>query len=142
MTNVFVYGSLLFPEIAEGLCQQKLRSEDAVLNGFMRFALKGADYPAIIAQNNSTVKGKVLLSLNEKAIELLTFYEGDEYEPVPVKVETGSGIINAIAFVWIAGNEFIENFDWDKEQFELESLELYRDEVVPATLTEFKRTFL
>lgn len=139
MMNVFVYGSLLFPEIADGLCGQKLKSEDATLSGFSRFALKGADYPAMIPENNSTIKGKVLLNLDQDAFYLLTFYEGDEYEIAPVKVETSSGIINAIVFVWIGGNELLEDFDWDKEHFEAESLEFYRHEIVPATLKAYKQ---
>ncbi|WP_163325005.1 gamma-glutamylcyclotransferase family protein [Draconibacterium mangrovi] len=139
MMNVFVYGSLLFPEIAEGLCGEKLKSEEATLNGYSRFALKEADYPAIIKKNNSTVKGKVLLNLDENAIYLLTFYEGDDYGMAPVKVETSSGIIDAIAFVWMAGNEFLEDFDWDEDQFESESLAFYRDEIVPATRIEYYR---
>ncbi|WP_045031647.1 gamma-glutamylcyclotransferase family protein [Draconibacterium sediminis] len=137
MMNVFVYGSLLFPEIADGLCGQKLKSENATLNGYARFALKGADYPAIIKKDNFTVKGKVLRNLDENAIYLLTFYEGDEYGMVPVKVETNSGIINAVAFVWMAGNEFLEDFDWDEDKFESESLAFYRDEIVPATRAEY-----
>lgn len=139
MMNVFVYGSLLFPEIAEGLCGKKLKSEAASLSGYSRFALKGADYPAIIKKSNSTVEGKVLLNLDENAIYLLTFYEGDEYGMAPVKVETSSGIIDAVAFVWMGGNEFLEDFDWDEDQFESESLAFYRDEIVPATRVEYYR---
>ena len=139
MTHVFVYGSLLFPEIADGLCGQKLKWENATLIGYSRFALKGADYPAIIKKNNSTVKGKVLLNLDENVIYLLTFYEGDEYGMAPVKVETNSGIVNAVAFVWKAGNEFLENFDWGEGQFKSESLAFYRDKIVPATREEYHR---
>ncbi|MDX8341575.1 gamma-glutamylcyclotransferase family protein [Draconibacterium sp. IB214405] len=137
MINVFVYGSLLFAEIAEGLCQQKLHAENAVLFGFARHAIKGADYPAIIRSENSKVNGKVLLNLDEKAMEILTFYEDNDYELVPVKVELNSGSIDAVVYVWTGGNEFLEPFDWDAEQFRKESLEFYRDEVVPSTLREF-----
>ena len=139
MTYVFVYGSLLFPEIADGLCGQKLKWENATLIGYSRFALKGADYPAIIKENSSKVEGKILLSLDQDSVELLTLYEGDEYEIVPVKVKTHSGSINAVAFVWKAGNEFFEDFDWSKEQFKSESLAFYRDEIVPATREEYHR---
>jgi len=137
MINVFVYGSLLFPEIADGLCGQTVKSEAATLKGFARVAIKGADYPAIIPMKNSEVKGKVLLHLNEKAIGLLAFYEGNEYKIVPVEVETDSVIINAIAFVWKAGYEFLEDIDWNKAQFKSESLEFYRDEIIPATVKEY-----
>lgn len=137
MMNVFVYGSLLFSEIADGLCGQALKTEDAILKGFDRFAVRGADYPAIIPKNNSEVSGKVLLNLKKNAIELLSFYEGDEYKITPVKVETTSAIIDAIAFVWIAGNEFLENVDWNLEQFKSESLEFYCDEIIPETLQAF-----
>lgn len=142
MTNVFAYGSLLFPEIADGLCQCSLTTKTATLNGFARFAVKGADYPAIIPNRGSKVKGKVLLNLDEEAINLLAFYEGDEYKIAPVKVETDSETINAIAFLWTAGNGCLENIDWDMAQFKSESLVLYRDEVIPATVNEFKRSFL
>lgn len=137
MTNVFVYGSLLFPEIPEGLCQKKLQTENAILNGFARFAVKGADYPAVIEKENSNVKGKVLLNLDSRDIDLLTFYEGNEYEIVPVKIELNSGNINAVVYVWTGGDEFLETFDWDAKRFGNESLEFYRDEVVPATLKEY-----
>ena len=139
MTHVFVYGSLLFPEIADGLCGQKLKWENATLIGYSRLALKGADYPVIIKENSSKVEGKILLSLDQDSVDLLTLYEGDEYEIVPVKVKTRSGSIDAVAFVWKAGNKFFEDFDWSKEQFKSESLAFYRDEIVPATRDEFYR---
>lgn len=141
MTNVFVYGSLLFPEIADGLCRCRVNTAAATLKGFARYALKGADYPAIIPHDGSKVTGKVLLNIDEKAIKLLQFYEGDEYEMRSVEVETESAKIKAIAFVWNAGNKFLENFDWSIDKFKTESLEFYRDKIIPATVNEFKKSF-
>lgn len=62
MMNVFVYGSLLFPEIAEGLSGQKLEWQDATLNGYSRLALKGADYPAIIKKTTPQLRAKYYLT--------------------------------------------------------------------------------
>nr|WP_319998011.1 gamma-glutamylcyclotransferase [uncultured Draconibacterium sp.] len=108
-------------------------------NRLLTLCAKRGRLPGNYQKNNSTVKGKVLLNLDENVIYLLTFYEGDEYGTAPVKVETNSGIVNAVAFVWKAGNEFLEDFDWDEDQFKSESLAFYRDEIVPATREEYHR---
>jgi gamma-glutamylcyclotransferase (GGCT)/AIG2-like uncharacterized protein YtfP len=138
MQNVFVYGSLLFTEIAEGLCGKKLKSQDALLNGFRRCAIKDADYPAIVKNATSEVKGKVFFDVDDKSMQILNFYEGDEYEAKQFKVETSRGMITAIAFVWKAEVSRLEELDWNKKRFETEALEYYAKKVVPETLKEFK----
>ncbi|WP_347839651.1 gamma-glutamylcyclotransferase family protein [uncultured Draconibacterium sp.] len=139
MANLFVYGSLLFSEIAEQLCGQKIKTANAALKGYARFALKGADYPAMIKKQNSLVYGKVLLNLTPEAVELLTFYEGNEYEIRPLRVELANEKkINAFGFLWTGGDEYLEAFDWDKKHFELESLQFYVDDVIPSTLDTYR----
>ncbi len=137
MQHVFVYGSLLFPEIAEGLCQCSIQTEEAVLKDYKRLAVSGADYPAIIEQNNSKVEGKLLLNLDQHSLEILTFFEGDEYDLTAVEVQTKKGGMQALVFTWKPGLNYLETFDWDKQQFKTKSLPFYVNEVVPETLEEY-----
>jgi len=138
MYNVFVYGSLLFREMVEKLCGKTVEMKQASLPGYKRYAVEGADYPAIVKNETSQVEGKLILNLNKEDLNILTFYEGDEYESTPVKVQTESGeIIPALAYTWIAGSEKLLNFDWYAERFKEEALEFYINKIIPQTIKEF-----
>jgi len=138
MYNVFVYGSLLFREMVEKLCGKTVEMKQASLPGYKRFAVKGAEFPAIVKDETSKVEGKLILNLSKKDLDILTFYEGDEYECTPVEVQTEKEeIILAHAFTWIAGLEKLFDFDWNAKTFEEEALKLYINEIIPQTIKEF-----
>jgi gamma-glutamylcyclotransferase (GGCT)/AIG2-like uncharacterized protein YtfP len=137
MQHIFVYGSLLFNAIVEALCDTTIESAEATLENYRRFAVKGADYPAIISAAGYKVKGKVLLNPDQKASDILNFYEGAEYDRQKVSVNTKAGVIEAEAYIWKGPFEALDTFDWNKNTFEKESLQYYLDEVIPATLQEF-----
>ncbi|WP_346858847.1 gamma-glutamylcyclotransferase family protein [uncultured Draconibacterium sp.] len=137
MQHIFVYGSLLFNTITEALCGKTIESAEATLANYRRFAVKGADYPAIIPAEGYKVKGKVLLNLDEKANDILNFYEGNEYERQKVSVKTEAGPIEAEVYIWDGPLEALETCDWNENTFKKESLQYYLDEVIPATLEEF-----
>lgn len=138
MQHIFVYGSLLFNPIVEALCGKTIESQEATLANYRRFAIQGTDYPAIISAADYKVKGKVLLNPDRKANDILNFYEGNEYHRQKVAIKTEAGLIEADAYIWNASIEALETCDWDENTFEKESLQYYLDEVIPATLTEFR----
>jgi gamma-glutamylcyclotransferase (GGCT)/AIG2-like uncharacterized protein YtfP len=57
--NVFVYGTLMADQIAKGLLGRVPPSKGASLNDYVRYRVKGAAFPAIVAQSEHTVTGKV-----------------------------------------------------------------------------------
>ncbi len=138
MQNVFVYGSLLFTELAEKLCEKSLEMKAASLSGYKRFSLKAADYPAIIPDKTSTVDGKLITNLSKEDLDILTFYEGDEYLCTHVLVRTENDeIMPALAFTWIAGTHHLAADDWNPDDFKKEALEYYLNDVIPETLKAF-----
>ena len=141
MQHVFVYGTLLFPDILKGLTGNTFEDRDAVLYGFKCLALKDADYPAIIAHAGSSVQGKVLFNVDERSLEILRFFEGDEYNCITVKVNVDNNRVQASAFVWTGGHHRLDTADWDQAVFEKTALADYISYVVPETVKEFEQLY-
>ncbi|KAJ5104670.1 hypothetical protein NUU61_002017 [Penicillium alfredii] len=162
-----------------------IRIQPAVLHGYRRHRVRGADYPAIVAardhtsnsnsnpsstmfsasldqaQARTSVRGTLVSGLTDGDMYRLDLFEGDEYvrELVSVRLlqdhdassapvlssasaSTGSGDhlrdvldvvgaesaeegdeVAAIAYVWVAGTEQLEEAEWDFETFKREKLE-------------------
>ena len=139
MQHVFVYGTLLFPDILKGLTGNTFEDRDAVLYGFKCLALKDADYPAIIAHAGSSVQGKVLFNVDERSLEILRFFEGSEYRSICVKVNVDNNRVKASVFVWIEEHHRLDTADWNQVVFEKTALADYISYVVPETVKEFER---
>ncbi|MCK3683830.1 gamma-glutamylcyclotransferase family protein [Maribellus sp. YY47] len=137
MQHVFVYGSLLFPEVVEALTGTTFPMKDGILPDFRRFAISGADYPAIVFNNGSTVKGKILLNVDDRSLEILKFYEGDEYACISASINVENKTTEALVFVWKETEERL-NGNWSENHFRETLLETYISEVAPETRMEFE----
>lgn len=137
MQHLFVYGSLLFPEIREGLTGKSFQTADAVLYGFKRHAVAGADYPAIVAHPSANVNGKIVFDVDKTAMQAIAFYEGDQYKTLRVKLLYENAELEVLVFVWNLEHDDLEEHDWNEHGFEQESLPFYLAEVVPETVEEF-----
>ena len=107
----------------------------AILHGFCRHKVRYCDYPAIIPQANSTVRGTLVTGLMEGDIYRLDIFEGGSYARKKVKVRVlenvgdncgeGSvegGEIDTETYVWISGEEMLEHGEWDFAEFIREKL--------------------
>ncbi len=56
-------------------------------------------------------------------------------EVVDVQIETE--FIKANVFVWNSAINGLEEYDWNQEEFVLNSLQIYIEKIVPATFREF-----
>jgi hypothetical protein len=81
----------------------------------------------------------VLENVDDLSFDIISFYEGDEYGKKKVTVNLNGISKDVWTFVWVNGNEFLENKDWDLDNFEKTSLEHYLEVVIPETLKEFHR---
>lgn len=61
MSRVFVYGTLLEDSIARKLLGRLPRHKPARLQGYARYRVKDASFPAIIPEASATVDGRVRL---------------------------------------------------------------------------------
>ena len=140
MQHLFVYGSLLFPELIGKLTGKRFYSVPAILKGYKRFAVKGCDYPAIVAVENSNVEGVLLLNVDDKSMGLLTYYEGRDYVKSRIEVNSEKQSYNAVTFIW--GNDvmLLEDFDWDQNSFKENLLSFYVDRIAPETASEFRKS--
>lgn len=136
MQQVFVYGSLLFPEVVEALTGTAFSVKEGFLPDFKRFAVIGADYPAIVYSKGSFVTGKILQHVDDRSLEILKFYEGDEYDCISAFIHTENETTKALVFVW-KGDKVQLNGHWDENHFKETSLEDYIRKVAPATRMGF-----
>jgi gamma-glutamylcyclotransferase (GGCT)/AIG2-like uncharacterized protein YtfP len=139
MPDIFVYGTLQSPEIIKKLTGKSFKSSPATLYGYQLLCVKNCDYPAIIEQAGSKTQGLFIENIDDLSLAVISFYEGDEYDKRKVTVFTDRKLKDAVTFVWVKGNDLLDNEKWDFQEFEKTSLEYYLNEVIPETLEEFNR---
>ncbi|MBN2636088.1 MAG: gamma-glutamylcyclotransferase [Prolixibacteraceae bacterium] len=137
MESLFVYGTLCFSEITEKLTGKHFKTECAVLKGYRRRRVAGADYPAIVVDSQSEVDGIILKDVDKRSMEIISFYEGEDYSIERLKVTINSQLIEVNVFVWNSAISELQNEDWDGEYFMKNSFSVYIKEIIPATLNEF-----
>ncbi|KAL6752067.1 hypothetical protein V8C86DRAFT_2764491 [Haematococcus lacustris] len=100
--NAFVYGTLMCEDVLKRLIRRVPLMKPAVLQGYSRFKVKGAVYPAIIATTpDALVQGQVLFELSADELKILDQYETSEYERLSVMptLEDASQVA-ADVYVW------------------------------------------
>ena len=124
------------------LQKSPLNTRPAVLKGYTRHKVRDCDYPAIIishppstrSEESCSVRGTLVTGLSAADVYRLDIFEGDEYERRKVNVELvvsdvgdgsaglGADEIETDTYVWIDGNERLEDEEWDFETFVREKL--------------------
>ena len=138
MEQIFVYGTLLYPEIVGKLTGKKLKTHHAILFGFKRFTVVGCDYPAIIETKNSKVEGLLIENVDSKSGQVLSFFEGVEYEKRKVIVQTKQHKVEASTYIWKGDFSLLKDIEWNIHDFKKNRLRYYLEDVIPQTLEEFK----
>ncbi|XP_024363003.1 AIG2-like protein D isoform X3 [Physcomitrium patens] len=77
--NVFVYGSLLAPEVLTALLHRVPPASLAVVHDYHRFSIKNRIYPAVLPSKGDKVFGKVLFDLSDQELHILDEFEDIEY---------------------------------------------------------------
>lgn len=125
--SVFVYGTLQYPKILLALLGRVPVSEQAVVNGYVRYGVKGEPFPAVIQCQDSQVPGLLLSGLDPDEMEILDEYEGEQYAKCSVDaVVDGGDIRKTLLYVW--KDEYIDWLDgkeWDRDAFETIHFDAY-----------------
>ncbi|KAG0165845.1 hypothetical protein DFQ28_005238 [Apophysomyces sp. BC1034] len=115
-----LYGPLATPETKDHLLRA-IRIRPALLRGHRRFAVKNLDYPGVIRTNlpEDTVQGILVENLTEMNVTRLDAYEGEQYERchAQVTVLPGEDSMDCYVYIWTAGQEQLEDHDWELEDF-------------------------
>lgn len=111
--HVFVYGTLLVPDIMRQVTGRQYAGEAATLPGFRRYRLRGRSYPGIVPEAEGRVDGMVF-QVGPVALNAIDRYEDPCYERHAVEVKTEAGMLEAYAYVIPdSRRHLLEPREWD-----------------------------
>ncbi|MBN2806068.1 MAG: gamma-glutamylcyclotransferase [Prolixibacteraceae bacterium] len=132
MKPLFVYGTLLFPEVVKKLIGKHV-TQKAVLDNYRRIEIiergQRLPYPALLPLAGARTEGMLLSGLTAQELLLLDEYEGEEYERTEVSVLTDTGTCKAWCYVWKANHLAVSGEDWDPEHFAANALSAWLQEL-------------
>jgi len=112
--HLFVYGTLINKKIMLKAAGCLPDSRPAILYGFKRMCIKGADYPGIVPAKSSAVNGLLYQNIPPFAWKRLDEYEGRIYKRQLVEVELDRSCF-VEAYVYVVKREFyylLEDKPW------------------------------
>ena len=118
MPDLFVYGTLRFPEVLDALLGRVPELSPARAEGWRAAALPGRVYPGLGAAPG-TADGLLVGGLGAAELALLHAYEDTEYEVVEIRLTDGRP---ALAYRWL--HEALDE-DWDPQWFAEQVLDAY-----------------
>ncbi len=100
VSRLFVYGTLQDEDQVRRLIGRPLPWQPAVLTGYRRSVDPSIGYPVVHAAPGSRVDGKLLEGIDDRVLEALDAYEGDQYRRIIAQVQTsGGGAVDAYVYV-------------------------------------------
>jgi gamma-glutamylcyclotransferase (GGCT)/AIG2-like uncharacterized protein YtfP len=126
---VFVYGTLLFPEVRRALLGREPATARAELRGYARYAIRSPGFepfPVIVAEADAWVQGLLLGDLNHDEVDCLDCFEnvaGGLYHKLVLSVSSESRQIQGVV-AYAAGPRLVESIaePWDPASFRRQGL--------------------
>ncbi|MEW6429241.1 MAG: gamma-glutamylcyclotransferase family protein [Thermodesulfobacteriota bacterium] len=117
--NLFVYGTLLFPQILEKICGRTFAAAGATLPGYACVRLKDRPYPGLFAAPDSSTSGLVYTGVDTASLRLLDLYEGPAYRRLTVTVtgDDGRGFAAETYAIAADHGHLLTGLPWSREQF-------------------------
>lgn len=121
MTDLFVYGSLIFAPVWQNLVTQDYPSLPAFLPRYSRRKILLDNYPVAYPDNSSSgFLGKLYCGMNSRDLQRLDSFEGEIYERVECEVFTAKGRISAQVYrPKITYQILISHVPWTPRLFEV-----------------------
>jgi gamma-glutamylcyclotransferase (GGCT)/AIG2-like uncharacterized protein YtfP len=110
--SLFVYGSLMFPEVLLALLGRAPDSTAASAAGWRVAALRGRSYPGLVP-GPGTASGRLLTGLSPGEWRTLDAFEDDRYELRELSLTDGG---RSSAYVWTDERQ-VSPSDWSPERF-------------------------
>jgi gamma-glutamylcyclotransferase (GGCT)/AIG2-like uncharacterized protein YtfP len=145
LCDLFVYGTLLYPEVVYALTGESLRAAPARLPDYQRFAVRppgrSGRGPVIFPEPGGVVEGGLLRNVSAAARELIDRFEaaGGGYQRCQVMVQTGDGEPAVPAWAYVGEEQLREHRvgTWSIEDFEGADLQWYLTERLPSLRREW-----
>ena len=126
MTNLFVYGSLMFDQVLTGLVQGRYEKVDAELRGYARLQVRGELYPGLVRATRGRVQGAVLTGVTADDLQRLDLFEGHYYKRIAVRVYMQGTIISAQTYVFRQRyRRLLSSSEWQPVQFKQRYLQRF-----------------
>ncbi|MCO6046881.1 gamma-glutamylcyclotransferase [Aeoliella sp. ICT_H6.2] len=124
MSHVFVYGTLIAPEMISAVTGQLFHGTTAVAPGFKRAYLTERVYPGIVVDPASEVEGLVYLDVDEESLRRLDYFEGPEYVrgTLAVRLEDGRQVQAQAYIIPAANGHLMTERPWSVEYFVAQDL--------------------
>ena len=137
--KLFVYGTLMFPEIRSALAGRDFETFSAELQGYRRLAifLAGrAPVPGIVVDETASVSGLVLRAVDRRSLWVFDTFEGVKgglYSRKRVEVIDSNGrVLEVSTYVTGPGTRELLKGGWDPEAFRKHHLAAYRRRIIAA----------
>ncbi|PLX43011.1 MAG: gamma-glutamylcyclotransferase [Deltaproteobacteria bacterium] len=123
---LFVYGTLIFPEVVRALLGALPEATPAVANGFSARTLSGRIYPGLLKEEGESAKGVLYQGLDSQMMEVLDRFEGEEYTLSIISVQCGEEEVDALVYLLSAPFAHLINKErWDLMAFKRDHLSRY-----------------
>jgi len=133
MPTLFIYGTLLFPELLQALLERIPERQPAVLPGYQRYRIydgsRPRPYPAIYPNAEGEVKGALLYGLQPAELALLDEYEEEDYLKQPCQAWVADQLVDAQVYVWRSEQRSKLRGEWEPEWFRAHHLGRYIREI-------------
>ncbi|MEM9942105.1 MAG: gamma-glutamylcyclotransferase family protein [Planctomycetota bacterium] len=95
--NIFVYGTLMFPEVARSLAGKVNQMTPARLTGYARYEAtlgEKANFPFVELDSDQTVAGQVLFGITSRQLAIFDWFEGEGewYDRIEISIEQFHGL--------------------------------------------------
>jgi len=121
--DLFVYGTLMVPEVMGSVCGYAGAGEPALLHDYCRRQVRGELYPAIMASVGDAVGGVLYRGITPAQLALLDAFEGGMYRREIVTVAVGARTLPAASYVLAPGlGHRLSDADWSLDDFVAEGL--------------------
>lgn len=115
---LFVYGTLLFPEVLHAVSGESAEGAAARLVGYERRLVRGAPYPGILPCPGGRVEGWLWRGLSAAALSRIDRFEGRLYRRQSVCVECEGVPVAADTYVVSSRAAWmVTRRAWDPERF-------------------------
>ena len=141
--DLFVYGTLMVPEVMARVCGYRGTGRMASLAGYSRSRVAGALYPAITPAQGGIVEGILYHGLNAHLLARLDRFEGDQYRRERVDIDCARRRYRAWTYVWTSSaGDGLERRPWSLDEFLGEGLARFLSEYpgFTASASSLKRT--
>lgn len=120
LTNVFTYGSLMFPEVWSRVVRGAYRAAPATLQDCARFAIVGETYPGMIEQPHASVAGIVYFDVAADDLAALDAFEGGDYQRAERDALLDSGAVARVATYLYLPAARLSTAPWLPESFQMQ----------------------